>query len=169
MFDWDRDYTELVEGRASVTEPTDAETTETDAETTEKIATQPATTEDASSSPPARRRYLVHCALAAVFVAGMAFEKADAVQYFAKSAVSVDIFGPVVEQAVANPLPQGLLIYEAEEYRRLMAGLQGLNAAELDQLAQSARADMYRAPQGMVPYFRDALFLIQRKLDSHGL
>lgn len=163
MFDWDQDYSELVEGPKKKDEA---------AECCSKPSHSAVPVDDASSDsgngPGFLRRNLVPLLLSAVFLTGVVFEKTDIRQGVAMASVTDGALAFVVPPTTESSLPAGLLAYDEGEYRRFMAGLRGMNIADLHALAHAKRADLLLAHEGLAVYYRDALLLLDEEIARRG-
>ena len=159
MFDWDKDYADLVEGPGH-----GALTDQTLASQIHCASVLAAVSDRDKAEPHFLRRHFMTLVLGAMLVGGIAFEKADAMKMLGKAAATGDVFSLVAPQELAKPLPEGLVVYQEGEYRRFMLGLRGLSVQELDLLRQTTRADLHAAPDTMAPYFHDALLLLEREI-----
>lgn len=164
VFDWDRDYSELVE------EP--------------KACVVCAQTEGAAPKvePPLQPRpvssRILPLILAAVFIAGLAYEKADVARsvlpFGFASVADSSTFGvganaPEADAiAIVDTLPPELMVYELAQYQRFMLGLQRMTLPELQSYAQKTRSDLDAAPVALAPFYIDALFLLEREVLQRG-
>lgn len=166
MFDWDKDYSDLVggskhsigAGRRAARPP------------------QSITSHDSSDEHSARHLVLP-LLIGAAFLIGLALEKGHVLQMVRPASVPADMlimseFQPELPRPSAQPesfvLPEELKIYDRDQYRRFMRGLQGLSVSELRELERAKRSDKARAPEGLAPYFHDALFLLKREIAQRG-
>ncbi len=165
MFDWDRDYTELVE------KPKAADAGSKMAEVTPKVIWSPA----ARLASP----HILPVLLVAVFLAGLAYEKADAARsvlsFGMASTPEWSVFGVSAltpntgASAMIDALPPELVVYERAQYQRFMLGLSNMTLPELQNYAQRTRADLDAAPGALAPFYTDALFLLEREALQRGL
>lgn len=117
--------------------------------------------------------------LVAIFLVGLAYEKSDCVRAVLSFRMLATAEGPpplpsapnTVPEAGAlmDPLPPELRIYEQAQYARFMAGLRDMTLAEIAAYTRKTRADLDAAPVALAPFYRDALFLLEREAGRRGM
>lgn len=165
MFDWDRDYSDLVEQPSEAVSGCRKERAPSDrvAETSAQISS--------SRVMPAM--------FVAIFLVGLAYEKSDGVRSVLSFRMVANAEGSLPlpsapssvpeADALMEPLPPELRVYEQAQYARFMAGLRAMTEVELATYARKTRADLDAAPVALAPFYRDALFLLEREAGRRGM
>ncbi len=153
MFDWDEDYSDLV-GEA----PAPADTR------------VPVPAPAAAPAPSWLRTHLPGVALAALFAAGLAYEKADLGAL--RGAVGLGPVGLIGAQA-SGPASAAdgpaLQVYDPAQAQLFTAGLARIGPDDLRAYAARTRADLRHAVPEMALFHADALTLLQHEMDRRGI
>lgn len=146
MFDWDKDYSTLIAGRAV-----------------------PAPDDDKPDSPAQAiiirlRRFFVPLGLCGLFLAAVAYEKLDP----SRISPSAALDGPALAQ-VADMLPPQMEVYDLQQFHRFTNGLRQMSAPDLLTYKINLQRELGAASAFMAPFHRDALFLLQAEIARRGV
>lgn len=148
-FDWDRDQPVMLAARA-VQRPAPV-----------AISARPG-----AMAPRTWRGLLLTSALGVAFLSGVALERglwqmANARNFLV---TSLGANTPLALPLLPDSVPQELVIYDAAQYGRFLAGLRQMSMADLLAYAGAVRRDLNAAPAFMAPFHKDALFVIEAEI-----
>lgn len=161
MFDWDRDYAELVGA--------DPEKGVQAQRRAKQAAPQFMSRDWLRRLSSAR---LLMAALAVCLVAGLTFEKRaelSGVMSRVSGLQAESLSALRADSAVVDTLPAELVMYDVAQYQRFMQGLQGMTAPDLHAYLRATRTDLALAPAALAPFYRDALFMLERHMRAIGI
>ncbi|TVR45851.1 MAG: hypothetical protein EA386_11525 [Rhodobacteraceae bacterium] len=161
MFDWDRDYAELV--GAERAEHAQAQ------HRAQQAAPQFMNRDWMQRLSSAR---LFMAALAVCLIAGLTFEKRAKLSGALpriSGPQAESLFAAQADSVVVDTLPAELVMYDAAQYQRFMQGLQGMTAPDLHAYLRATRTDLALAPAALTPFYRDALFMLEQHMRDIGV
>lgn len=152
MFDWDRDYDDLVHGNRTNT----------------KAGVYPEMSGSDDVTSHLGRVALVAALICAAFIALFPSKSGTA----SGSALAFAVISPFAGADGMDhmAMPVGLRAYSDPEFRHFMAGIAAISDADVVTYARQTKADLVHAANGLgVDALNDVLTLLQLEMDRRGL